>query len=72
MASIPAAYGPNGEPFRIIARGDRVHIDAIAAPADARMLKSLLREFVATVNVVPGSHESLAELLARCEPYVEG
>ncbi len=67
----PIAYDPTGNPYRVFTQGARVVIEPAGGEARPAELAALLRTFLAAVGEAPGERESLPELLARCERFVE-
>lgn len=67
-----AAYGVNGEPYRIGVYGGSVviHLDDEQAPKPDE-LRALLLLFLANKQPPVRGDEDLATLIQRCEPYVD-
>ncbi|HEV2746111.1 MAG TPA: hypothetical protein VGW34_02290 [Allosphingosinicella sp.] len=58
----PAAYGPNGEHYRIRTSGQQVVIERSGEPDRPDELKALLLRYLQAVARAPSDMESLAEL----------
>ncbi len=55
----PAAYGRNGEPYRIGSEGDRVIIEPTAEPNRPDDLKSLLSQYLEGIGRTPDGPQTL-------------
>lgn len=67
----PAAYGPEGERFQLNTNGNRVFI----TPSSGRLaepdeLRSVLLKFFSAIKKPVLKHESLEELLRKCEEHI--
>jgi hypothetical protein len=67
-----AAYGPNGERYRIESEENLVRILLdVSEPADPQALRELVMRFLNAVKVPSEQGESLRELLQKCAPFTE-
>ena len=60
----PAAYGPNGEPFRVSSEGGRVAIEHTGEPNRPGELKALLLRYLEACSRPADASTSLNELVA--------
>jgi hypothetical protein len=60
----PAAFGPNGEPYRIGSEGGRVIIEPTGEPNKPDELRALLLRYLEAVGRAPEVSASLDELVA--------
>lgn len=60
----PAAFGPNGEPYRIRSEGGRVIIELTGEPNKPDELRALLFRYLEAVGRAPEVSASLDELVA--------
>jgi hypothetical protein len=59
----PAAYGPNGEPYRIRSEGGRVIIEPTGEPNKPDELEALLLRYLEAVGRAPEASASLDDLV---------
>lgn len=60
----PAAYGPNGEPYRIASDGNRVIIEATGEPSRPGEFRLLLLRYLEAVDRAPAAKATLEDLVA--------
>jgi hypothetical protein len=60
----PAAYGPNGEPYRIGSEGDRVIIEPTGEPNKPEEFRALLLRYLEAIGRPPKVSASLDDLVA--------
>ena len=60
----PAAYGPNGEPYRIGIEGDRVIIESTGEPNKPDEFRALLLRYLEAIGRTPEGSASLDDLVA--------
>ena len=60
----PAAYGPNGEPYRIGSEGNRVIIEATGEPSTPDKLSLLLLRYLEATDRVPDPEATFDDLVA--------
>ena len=60
----PAAYGPNGEPYRLGTEGDRVLIEPTGEPNKPDEFRALLLRYLEAIGSAPEVSASLDDLVA--------
>lgn len=60
----PAAYGPNGEPYRIGSEGNRVIIERTGEPSRPDELRLLLLRYLEAIGRAPDTTATLGDLVS--------
>jgi len=60
----PAAYGPNGEPYRVTSEGNCVIVKATGEPSRPDELRLLLLRYLEAMDRAPDATARLADLVA--------